>query len=85
MSGGGGKGSDLSFVNVVLLSTMSVMESNKSQEYSFLYYIELTSPVITISDTVACSCLGQGTDDEVNHSRWHGPTSLVKPNLNVRE
>lgn len=47
------------------LIRISVRGSNKSQDYAFLYYIQITPPVVRFHKTIGCVCLRRSKNDEI--------------------
>lgn len=84
-TGCGYEGNGLFVANVLLLFRIGVRESNKSQENSFLHYMEVTWPIDIVYQPLAYLSLRWITDDEVDHGLKEGTSFLHQKGLNVEE
>lgn len=67
-SGAGEESSGLWMASVLLFFRIEVREVNESEEYPFLYYMEVGCPRDTMNETFRCIRLRWSTDEEEDHS-----------------
>lgn len=83
VSDGGEEGGGLWVAEVLLLYGIDVREINKSKQYVFLDYMDVTRPMDMVHKTLGCVCERSSTDDEVQHSLRQVTGSLKKRGLYV--
>ena len=53
---------------IVLLFRMTLSKKTIGEDYAFIQYMELTSPISGVDEALGCACLRLATGDGINRS-----------------